>query len=43
MENANTRNVDESESSNARIDRLKRMVKVLTELVRQQQEQWQQQ
>ncbi|XP_028126418.1 uncharacterized protein LOC114323135 [Camellia sinensis] len=43
MENTNARNVDESESSNAKIDRLERMVEALTGLVRQQQEQIQQQ
>ncbi|XP_028117247.1 uncharacterized protein LOC114314916 [Camellia sinensis] len=43
MENTNARNVDESESSNARIDRLERMVEALTGLVRQQQQQSQQQ
>ncbi|XP_028110095.1 uncharacterized protein LOC114308662 [Camellia sinensis] len=43
MVNTNARNVDESESSNARIDRLERMVEALTRLVRQQQEQNQQQ
>ncbi|XP_028104026.1 uncharacterized protein LOC114303075 [Camellia sinensis] len=32
MENTNARNVDESESSNARIDRLERMVEALTRL-----------
>ncbi|XP_028086884.1 uncharacterized protein LOC114287646 [Camellia sinensis] len=32
MENTNARNVDESESSNARIDRLERMVEALTGL-----------